>query len=67
MPIGYCCSLCNQYEEHKACKHEDELIPESKKDITLLKSEIKENLLHVTLEKEGKEFKLKIDLNSYLK
>lgn len=68
MPIGYCCSLCNQYEEHKTCiNEEDKEIPVSGSVIKLIKSEIKDNDLFIIIEKEGKEFKLRIDLKTYLK
>ena len=68
IPIGFCCSLCKFYEEHKACVHEEEQeIPKPEATIKLIKSEIKNNNLMVTLEKEGKQFELKIDLLAYLK
>ena len=68
MPIGYCCSLCNHYEENQACIHEpeEEVLPTDVK-IKLIKSEIKNNEIFVKIEKDGREFQLKIDLRPYLK
>ena len=67
MPIGFCCSLCNQYIELQPCVHEEIKIAKTLEGkVKLIKSEIKDNLLIVFIEKEGKEIKLKIDLKSYL-
>ena len=67
-PIGFCCTICNQYIEHQPCIHECKEEESSLEGpIELISSKIEKNILIVSLRRNNKDFQLKIDLKDKLR
>ena len=71
-PVGFCCSNCYLYDLHHTCLTNQQKKVETKGDallkpeLKLLTASIEEEMLKVTIEQEGKEIPLIIDLKKYL-
>ncbi|MFW9899615.1 MAG: hypothetical protein ACFFDO_10200 [Candidatus Thorarchaeota archaeon] len=67
MPIGFCCTKCDLYDEQRTCLNSriKSSVEEGKK-IEPIETSIKDGILKVVIKKEGKKVPLVIDLQKQL-
>ena len=76
MPIGFCCSMCDLYDEIHTCLKTKSKLPikakvsngleEDDEKIEPISTSIEEGLLKVVIKKKGIEIPIFIDLQKYL-
>ena len=74
LPIGFCCSKCNLYDEKRIClktqtKRKADVsvaMEELEKDLEPISTCIENGLIKVIVEKKGKEVPIYIDLKKQL-
>ena len=66
MPIGFCCTYCNLYDERHVCLGTEKVPGEKEEQIKLISSTIEGKLLRVVIKQKGKETPIYIDLQKQL-
>ncbi len=73
MPVGFCCSHCNLYDEAHTCLKNKTKRPErvgikesAEEGMELLSTSIESGLLKVEIQKKGEKIPIYIDLKKHL-